>query len=208
MRVKSVISAIWVLLWLPLVANAQMITFDGCRDIRGVPVASVLDVNVRDVAVAGLTPNGAPIIRYNPTVLSWFQPQTRLWWYGHECGHHALGHNFGTTHPLRVEQDADCFGIRSLVDAGLVDNSDIAVIQQDLSRLGSGDWSHLPGRVRAVNLRRCLQGAGSGSTPTPPPQQLFCCDGFGMRRCPIIANPGPVGSACFCPGQGYGAMCN
>lgn len=204
MNNKIVLSVFWALLWTPFIANAQMITFDGCRDIRGVPVASVLDVTVQDVAVAGLALNGAPIIRYNPNVLSWFDPKTRLWWYGHECGHHALGHNFGTTHPLRVEQDADCFGIRSLVDAGLADNDDIAVIQQDLSRLGSGDWTHLPGPVRAVNLRRCLQGAGSGPTP---PHQLFCCDGFGMRRCPIVANPGPFGSPCLCPGQGYGAMC-
>lgn len=207
MGIRAVLSAFWVFLWVPFMANAQMITFDGCRDIRGIPVASLLDVRVQDVAIAGLAPDGTPIIRYNPNVLSWFHPKTRLWWYGHECGHHALGHNFGTTHPMRVEQDADCFGIRSLVDAGLVDDGDISAIQLDLSRLGPGDWSHLPGPVRAVNLRQCLQGARSARIPSPHLQQLFCCDSFGMRRCPIIANSSSVGSPCFCPGQGYGATC-
>ena len=204
---RAVVLALLSVTVLTMVANAQLITFDGCRDIRGIPVASVMDHNVRDVAVAGLAPNGAPIIRYNPTVLSWFHPTTRLWWYGHECGHHALGHNFGTTHPLRVEQDADCFGIRSLINAGLLNDGDIAVIQQDLSRLGPGDWTHLPGPVRAINLRRCVR--ASQPTPPPPvPRQVYCCDGFGRRWCPVVVNPGPPGSPCWCAGvPGSGVIC-
>lgn len=195
-------------LGMALDGRAQMITYDGCRDIRGVPVASVMDIGIRDVAVAGLAPNGAPIIRYNPQVLSWFHPKTRLWWYAHECGHHALGHNFGTTHPLRMEQDADCFGIRSLVEEGLVDDDDIPVIQADLSRAGPGDWTHLPGPVRAVNLRRCLRGSSATPPSTPRPQALFCCDGYGRRWCRITVNPGPPGSPCWCAGvPGTGSMC-
>lgn len=43
---------------------------------------------------------------------------------------------------------------------------------------------------------------------TQPTQQYgsFCCDQFGMRRCPL-AQPFPIGSPCFCPGQGYGYTC-
>ncbi len=148
-------------------ATAQ-VTYEGCRDIRGLPVASVLDRSIRDVAMASLAPDGSPIIRYNPQVLSWFQPQTRLWWYGHECGHHALGHNFGTTHPLAVEQAADCHGIQTLADSGMLSKRDLRVIQADLNQLGRGDWTHLPGPVRAVNLERCLDGSG------PPGQRRLC----------------------------------
>jgi hypothetical protein len=39
------------------------------------------------------------------------------------------------------------------------------------------------------------------------PSQLYCCDGFGIARCPIIAQPGPVGTPCFCFGQGWGIIC-
>jgi hypothetical protein len=33
----------------------------------------------------------------------------------------------------------------------------------------------------------------------------YCCDAYNVRRCTI--NPSPVGSACYCYGQGYGWTC-
>lgn len=148
---------------LPVASRVDaQVTYDGCRDIRGIPVASVLDRTIRDVAVASLAPDGSPIIRYNPDVLAWFSPQTRLFWYGHECGHHALGHAFGTTHPLTVEQAADCFAVRELTRLGEISGRDLRAIQGDLTSTGLGDWTHLPGPVRAINLDRCLDDAGPG----------------------------------------------
>lgn len=133
------------------------VTYEGCADIRGYSVASIADFSLQDVASAQLSPTGAPIIRYNPNVLASLAPQTRRFFYVHECGHHALGHNFGTTHPLQMEQAADCFAIRTLVDEGLVNTYDIKVIQTDLTYRGKGDWTHLPGPKRAINLRFCLK---------------------------------------------------
>jgi hypothetical protein len=135
-------------------SSAQV--YEGCNDIRNIPVASISDYSVQDIAVAMLAPNGAPLIRYNQNVVSSVAPQTRVFFYMHECGHHALGHNFGTTHQLRVEQDADCFAIRTMVGNGMVNDSDIRVIQADLYSKARGDWSHLPGPQRAINLRECL----------------------------------------------------
>lgn len=37
------------------------------------------------------------------------------------------------------------------------------------------------------------------------PYGFYCCDGYGVRRCEI--NPSPIGSQCFCYGQGYGITC-
>ena len=47
-----------------------------------------------------------------------------------------------------------------------------------------------------------------GQTPAPPPPQVgyFCCDQYGNRRC-SGTQPFPLGSSCFCPGQGYGYTC-
>jgi hypothetical protein len=150
-------------LWVHPVTSGAQVTYDGCVDARGIPVASVRNDGLGDVAMATLV-NGQPVIVYNAIVLSWQQPQTRLFWYGHECGHHALGHGLGG-YVIGREQQADCFGITSLVRLGLLSDSDVSVVQQDLSRTGRGDWEHLPGPVRAINLRRCLAEAGLGGGP-------------------------------------------
>lgn len=139
------------------------VTYDGCLDIRGIPVASVLDYSINDVAVASLAWDGSPIVRYNPRVLSWFRSETQLFWYGHECGHHALGHAFGTAHLFAVEQQADCFAVRELLRVGAISHRDLRGIQGDLAKLARGDWTHLPGPVRAINLERCLDGGERGS---------------------------------------------
>ena len=67
-------------------ASAQVITFDGCVDARGIPVASILDNSINDVAIARLDNLGRPIIQYNTAVLGSFSPETRLFWYAHEGG--------------------------------------------------------------------------------------------------------------------------
>lgn len=133
---------------------AAQITYDGCVDFRGAPVASVLRQGLGDVAFATHAPDGSPVILYDPNVLATLSPQTRLFFYGHECGHHALAHSVRNI-PLSAEQEADCFGIRELVGRGLLSEDDLPVIQRDISRSG-GDWTHLPGPVRAINLKRCL----------------------------------------------------
>jgi hypothetical protein len=92
-------------------------------------VASVLDNSIRDVAIAGYAPDGAPIIRYNTFVLSSLEPQTRLFFYGHECAHHKLAHAARNI-PFSQEQEADCWSIRELVRAALFGDGDIAAGQR------------------------------------------------------------------------------
>lgn len=35
----------------------------------------------------------------------------------------------------------------------------------------------------------------------------ICCDQFGNSRCQMVNGPQPIGSSCFCYGQGYGWVC-
>jgi len=149
---------IFVLLFLllPQQAHAQ-VTFDGCVDFRGIPVASIRDSSIQDVAIANIAPNGAPIILYNPHILGMLSAPTRLFFYAHECAHHALAHAVKNI-PMTREQEADCWGIRTLVSRNMVSGSDLALIQQDLDAFAPGDWTHLPGRQRAINLQLCLGG--------------------------------------------------
>jgi hypothetical protein len=153
MRLRALTLAI--LLLAGRAADAQPVTFDGCVDFRGVPVASVLNQALPDVAMAHIAPNGAPIIQYNPHVLERLSPQTRLFFYAHECAHHALAH-LARHVPFQQEQEADCWAIRTLVQAGRLDpNGDVGAVQQDLF-FSPGDWTHVPGPQRQFNLRACL----------------------------------------------------
>jgi len=139
------------------------ITFDGCTDANNVPVASVRNDHIQDVAIATRSPTGDPIILYNVIVLSWLQPPTRLFFYAHECAHHVLRHVVASP-SLTAEREADCWAIRALKKRGDVDAVAIGTIQADISRAGRGDWSHLPGPMRAVDLGRCLQGPGGAAS--------------------------------------------
>jgi len=138
--------------------------YDQCTDFRGRTVLSFENRKLNDVAAASFQPDRTPIIYYNPSVLQNLAPQTRLFVYGHECGHHALGHfqrgRFLAAFPYSLEQEADCFGIVAIYKLGLVGESDLAVIQKDLNNAGPGDWMHLPGPQRAINLRKCLAAGG------------------------------------------------
>src|SRR5271155_5965075 len=101
-------------------AKAQIV-FEGCRDAAGRPVASVANYSIPDVAQAAMLPNGAPVIFYNPRVLLWMHSQTRVFFYAHECGHHALGQVISGSGPsVTDEQEADCWGIRTLRAKSLV----------------------------------------------------------------------------------------
>jgi len=42
--------------------------------------------------------------------------------------------------------------------------------------------------------------------PQTPEYGYFCCDQFGTRRCQL-AQPGILGTPCFCYGQGWGYTC-
>jgi hypothetical protein len=50
------------------------------------------------------------------------------------------------------------------------------------------------------------QDQSQGQTPGPSGGHQ-CCDAFGNARCSISNGPLPMGSSCFCYGQGYGLIC-
>ncbi len=149
------------LVFLPHICVAQ-ITYGGCRDINGIPVQSIQSTSINDIAVATIA-NGHPVIFFNPYVVAQSPPAVRLFFYAHECGHHALGHVLGGRVTIDQEQEADCFGINELVRAGLVNDAQITVIQRSIYSFGRADWTHLPGPQRAINLRACLSMADNGS---------------------------------------------
>jgi hypothetical protein len=101
--------------------------------------------------------------------------------------------------------------------------NDISSIFKKSVTFGSTSWRHTFQNAQKTT-RRILMGfaivvgilmligllVNSASTPVynfvPPAGAQYCCDGFGVRRCPL-AYQLPVGSQCVCPGQGYGTTC-
>ena len=136
-------------------ASAQM-TPSGCLDMFGQPIIAIASHRIRDVGFAKRDKRRGPMIVYNPRLLARLKPQTRLFFYAHECAHHSLGHTVGLGHPLAVEQEADCWAVRNLVKRHFFSHHDVSVVQKDLARLARGDRTHLPGPERAKRLPGCL----------------------------------------------------
>src|SRR5687768_9920371 len=63
-----------------------------CTDFRGIPVVLIPNPNLNDVGWATLGPGGEPVMILNPLVINPLHPVFQLFWYAHECAHHALGH--------------------------------------------------------------------------------------------------------------------
>lgn len=135
---------------------AAQVSFGGCYVGTGYPVPSIANYNINDIAMAGIA-NGQPVIYYNPNILNMMSPPTQFFFYFHECAHHVLGHTIGYSHPLSREQEADCWAIRQLVGSGRFGAGEVNAVQRDLANFGRGDWSHLPGPQRAINLQWCLR---------------------------------------------------
>lgn len=161
-------------LLLPAAASAQ-ITWDGCRDAQGVSVASVPDESISDVAMAGMA-GTTPVIRYNRFVLGQLGETSRLFWYLHECGHHALGQiRRGVYLGLADERAADCWAAAKLRELR-------ALTPQALARLAvefapnPGDWAHLPGPYRVLDIASCGGPVGQPGTRDlgPRARQIPC----------------------------------
>lgn len=133
------------------------------------------DNSLGDIAMANIT-GGRPVIWYNPRIVLSVSPSTRRFFYFHECGHHALGQIVsGRIIPYVSEQEADCWAARTLVASGTFSVEDLRAVQADVSRT-PGDWTHLPGPRRALNLEACLQqgGGGGGGRPGGRPRPQSC----------------------------------
>lgn len=142
-------------LLLQAAGQAEAQWWGGCRDALGTPVLEYPDLRLPDIAMASIV-DGRPVIIYNPQVVLASGPQTRRFFYFHECGHHALGQVLsGVSIPFRSEQEADCWAARELVDSGEFTRDDLVAVGREVSR-SPGDWSHLPGPQRALNLLRCI----------------------------------------------------
>src|SRR5437870_1656533 len=139
-----------------------------CNDMGGRAVTGV-QVRTGIIAKATIDPDARPVIEYDPRPVDDISPQLHLFIYAHECGHHALGHlRGGEAMSLTQEQEADCYGIRSLMNKVGFTTDDVTILQAAMRQLGAGDARYLSWPARAYNLTGCLanETAGEGSKET------------------------------------------
>jgi len=153
-----------------------------CVDALGTPVP-VLNARINDIGQATIY-QGRPVILFNEAYASTMPDDVVTFFLYHECGHHALGHVIGAGYVFTNEQAADCWAARTLVSSGQFDADDIRNVQAAIAQLGRGDWTHLPGPMRAMNLIGCLGGLGppgkkdddddDDSDDAPKPVRMTC----------------------------------
>jgi hypothetical protein len=121
----------------------------------------------------------------------------------------------------RGRQDtADCWAIRTMQSALGLSHQELRAIQNDVGQQGRGDWTHLPGPYRAIDIESCL-----GSTPeTDRGAQAGFPSSHGMQQCgcwnsyPPLEAPEPLCQSGYvrlnqcagsCPGGGspYAYIC-
>jgi hypothetical protein len=153
-RSMSVIALLcsWAL-WPSAAAYAQIAGIPvSCRDFRGVPVALVPDPTLPDVGAARIV-NNQPVIFMNPAVLNVQAPAMQLFWYAHECGHHALGHMVNLNQ--MSEAQADCWAVRTGRSQGWFPPQAFQLLIATLGNSPGDFWGHLPGPARIRNMAAC-----------------------------------------------------
>jgi hypothetical protein len=132
---------------------AATTTFEACTDTAGHTVAVVADDTLPRL-VASSIEDGKPTIRYNQQLLPRLLPQTRLFFFAHECARHAMGEAGQLAHTVARSREADCLGLATLLEAGLIKRDELPAIQADLD-FSEADWTLLPGLPRSFDLAAC-----------------------------------------------------
>jgi hypothetical protein len=125
-----------------------------CTNAIGQPVAFVPNLGLNDVGRASQGAFG-PIIELNPGVLAQLPQKIQLFWYGHECGHHVLGHVISVP-SLVNESAADCWAIQTGKRQALFSRAQVAAFAPYFQNNPGSPWGHLPGPQRAALLVQCF----------------------------------------------------
>lgn len=129
-----------------------------CRDVRGLVVHTMQVQNLGDVGRAGVV-NRVPIIVIDPQIINRLPDKLQIFFFQHECGHHALGHWYSGGPDQ--EKEADCWAIRQERDSGHLSRDDVMSFAPFLAASGGSPFGHLPGPMRARYLLRCFDEPGS-----------------------------------------------
>lgn len=142
-------------------------TFESCTDTSGRTLPVQEDSSLPTL-VATIRNKAGASIHYNPSVLPRLKPATRLFFFAHECARNSLGDSGRAAMSVEWSQRADCLGLSTLLDGGLLKREELADLQADLS-FSEAEWALLPGLPRTFDLGAChSRGVVKLPAATPP----------------------------------------
>ncbi len=132
-----------------------------CTDFRGRNVLTMRVANLGDVARAWVV-NRIPFIIMDHRRLAALPPKLQLFFYGHECAHHKMGHWMNAT--MTSESEADCWSIQEGRDSGLFTRDEVVSFAPWFANSKGSDYGHMPGPIRAKFLLQCFDENEKAST--------------------------------------------
>jgi hypothetical protein len=167
--------------------DAGATTFESCIDAKGRTLPAVADTALPTL-VATVEKQGQASIHYNPSLLPNLKPLTRLFFFADECARNALGYAAKTAVSAARAQQADCLGLVTMQDNGLMKTEELPDLQSDL-KFSEAEWAMLPGPARSFDLAACHSSGvvklPVGTTASPGQSGWDTC----VRRCagPLLA---------------------
>jgi len=174
-----------VLLTGSALADETVTRFESCFDGRGHQLLAVTD-HEQAALVRTVDADGIAEIHYNPSAVPRLTPAARLFFYAGQCARQTLGDDSGQA--AARARTADCLGVKTLLDSGTLQRTDLPGLQSELATLSEAEWARLPGPPRSFALTTCPSDVhGILHLPlatTPSPQQSArnaCVHGCGDR---------------------------
>ncbi len=123
-----------------------------CQDFRGLTVRTMHVDDLGDVGGARII-GRMPVIVLNRGRLAGLPEKLQLFFFGHECAHHVLGHAFAPT--IWSEREADCWAIKHGRAQGWFSREEVASWSPQFAHSKGSAAGHLPGPERADRLVAC-----------------------------------------------------
>lgn len=137
---------------------AAQAPFAACLDRNGEPVRNEEQTDATYPAMAGIGPDGRPVIWWNRPQLASLSEAGLIYVYLHECGHITLRHSYRNASTLeqraRVEREADCWAAQLLAESGQFKPRHFETLAREW-RSASGDKIHLGGERLLAWWREC-----------------------------------------------------
>jgi hypothetical protein len=187
---RACLLGLWAAVVLPGTLAAQ-VPFRACLDRSGAPVRQEENSRMANLAAASWVGDRRPIIYWNRKAMAGLSEVSRLFVYLHECGHITLRHIFGRASTIeekrRQEDEADCWAIQLMLDAGMVKGRHLGQLEREW-RDSRGDITHQSGAELVQSFQRCLSVRTDGKRWRPVLDSLLLAarDSFRTITGPLI----------------------
>jgi len=174
---------------------AAQVPFNACLDRNGTPVRQEESTDLPNPAWASWVDDHQPIIYWNRKALTGASEVSRLFIYLHECGHIVLRHIYGNASTReerrKLEDEADCWAIQLMLDAGMIKGRHLDQLEREWKR-SAGDLTHQSGQELVQSFRTCLSVRTDPKQWRPALESLLVAtrDSFHTITGPLILESG------------------